>query len=147
MNTAQIRFGSSSERLPAYMKNILLTSRANYLDISAGASIVRFDRAQTRQMHVELRGFHGYSSPSPRRLTAECSLTVVGWGYGVWSVGEFSVLLSPEYFNIVQQRPYTKPVMYDDVCTAESTFSEGKLGTAWMSRPWVPPRQRAVLAA
>ena len=49
---------------------------------------------------------------------------VAGCGYGVRSVGEFSVLLSPAYFNIVQQPPYTKPVMYDDMCTAESTFSE-----------------------
>ena len=50
---------------------------------------------------------------------------VVGWGYGVGSVSEFSVLLGPAYFNIVQQRPYTEPVMYGDMCTTGSTFSEG----------------------
>ena len=36
---------------------------------------------------------------------------VVGWGYGVGSVSEFSVLSGPAYFNIVQQRLYTEPVM------------------------------------
>ena len=49
---------------------------------------------------------------------------VAGWGYGVWSVGESSVLFSPAYLNIVQRRTYTEPVIYDDMCTTESTFAE-----------------------